>query len=91
MLLLSADIFSKLTFSKYFKFSFGNTIRVSNGLDPVGLDLGPNNLHLKVISTQQKLLTNHFCNYCNGPYAEYFCVFRHFISRSLAALLFRGA
>ena len=51
MLLLSADFFSKLTFSKN---SFSNTIRASNGLDPdqephpVGPDLGPSCLQ-KVI------------------------------------------
>ena len=45
VLLSSADFFSKLTF---FKHSFRNAIRVSNGLDPdqdqrsVGPDLGPN-------------------------------------------------
>ena len=48
LLLLSADFFSKLTFSKnYFK----NTIRVTKSLysdqdrDYVGPDLGPNCLH----------------------------------------------
>ena len=45
LLLLSADFFSKLTFSKN---PFRNTSRVSNGFDPdqdrhtVGPDLGPN-------------------------------------------------
>ena len=45
LLLSSADFFSKLTFPKY---TFRNTIRVSNDLDPnqdqqfVGPDLGPN-------------------------------------------------
>ena len=45
LLLSSADVFSKSTFSYN---SFRNTIRVSNGLDPdqdrrsVGPDLGPN-------------------------------------------------
>ena len=42
LLLLSADFFLKLTFSKN---SFRNTIRVSNGLDPDQdrrSDLGPN-------------------------------------------------
>ena len=45
LLLLSADLRLKLTFSKN---SFRNTIKVSNGLDPdedrhfVGPDLGPN-------------------------------------------------
>ena len=44
---------------KFSKFSFRNTIRASNGLDPgqdkhsVGPDLGPN--YLQVISRQQKL------------------------------------
>ena len=35
----SADFFSKLTPSKK---TFKDTIRVSNGLDSVGPDLGPN-------------------------------------------------
>ena len=45
LLLLSADFFSKLTFSKI---SYRNIIRVSNSLDPdqdrqcVSPDLGPN-------------------------------------------------
>ena len=47
-----------------------------NGLDPVGLDLGPNYLHLKIISRQPKLLTNHLCNYGSMPYADHFCVFK---------------
>ena len=48
LLLLSADFFSNLTFSKN---SFRNTIRLSNRLDPdqdrqnVGPDLGTNCLH----------------------------------------------
>ena len=56
LLLLSADFFSKLTFSKQ---SFRNTIRVSNCLDPdqdrlnVGPDLGPN--CLKRLSTDNKM------------------------------------
>ena len=47
LLLLSADFFSKLTFSNN---SFSNAIRVSNSLDPdqdrqnVGPDLDPNRL-----------------------------------------------
>ena len=41
MLLLSTDVFFKISFSKS---SFMNTIRVSNCLDPYqdGPDLGPN-------------------------------------------------
>ena len=55
-MLLSADFFSKLTFSKY---SYWNIIRVSNGLDPdqdghsVGPDMGPICLQ-KVVSRRQK-------------------------------------
>ena len=55
LLLSSADFFKNYHFHKY---SFRNTIRVSNGLDPdqdrlyVGPDLGPN--HLQRLSADNK-------------------------------------
>ena len=61
MFLSSADFFSKSTFLKY---SFKNTMRESNSLDPgqarrfVGPDLGPNSLQRLSADDTSKQMVN---------------------------------